>query len=121
MVFGAKNQDQIVKAIADLRDFKIGTMKGQWYPSSLDVPPGWLSPGHREALRHAGGGERPVYVIFSYGTPVGWRTAGDQGECQWQSPHVWYSVTTTHHQSLARQGMDLWEAKLAQAGRLALA
>lgn len=112
MAYGAKNQDQIVKAIADLRIFKIGNMKGSWYPSSEAVPTGKLAPEHTQALRYAGAGQRPVYVIFSYATPIAWRTAGDQGECQWCHPVARYSITTSGHQSLAAQGMQAWEDKI---------
>lgn len=111
-----KNRDQIVDMIGDLRAFKINTMKAAWFPSSQAVPPGMLSAGHLEALRCAGGGNKPIYVVFSYGTPIAWRCAGDQGDDSgWCAPTVHYSVTTTKHQDLAAQGMRRWDSKLRRA------
>jgi hypothetical protein len=34
------------------------------------------------------------YVVYSYVTPIAWRTQG-----QWVTPDVKYSVTTSRHQS----------------------
>jgi len=34
------------------------------------------------------------YVVYSYATPIAWRTQG-----QWHTPDVKYSVTTSRHQS----------------------
>lgn len=45
--------------------------------------------------------DAPTYVLFSYATPIAWRT--DQGE--WVVPDVKYSVTTGRHQSIARVGI----------------
>lgn len=111
-----KNVDQIVASIGDLRAFKINTMKGLWFPTSEAVPVGMLSAGHLQALRCAGGGVKPIYVVFSYGTPIAWRCAGDGQE--WCVPKVTYSVTTSKHQSLAAQGMRVWDDKLRRASRV---
>ena len=35
------------------------------------------------------------YVVYSYATPIAWRTQG-----QWHTPAERYSVTTSRHQSL---------------------
>lgn len=111
-----KNVDQIVAAIGAVLPFKINTMKGLHFPSSEAVPVGMLSAGHVQALRCAGGGDTPIYVVFSYGTPIAWRCAGDGQE--WCAPKVTYSVTTSKHQALAAQGIAVWNDKRARERRV---
>ena len=41
------------------------------------------------------------YVIYSYATPIAWRTQG-----QWHTPDVKYSVTTSRHQSRIFTAID---------------
>lgn len=43
-------------------------------------------------------GDAPPYVVWSYSTPIAWRS--ESGE--WIVPNVTYSLTTTRHQSQVR-------------------
>lgn len=45
----------------------------------------------------------PVFVVYSYGTPIAWFTEADG----WTIPDVKYSVTTSRHQSSVRRGATL--------------
>lgn len=102
MAYGTGNRERIVEHIANLDNFQIGNVKGWWYPTGLAVPRGQLWQALRAELDGCGAGERPVYAVFSYFTPIAWRAAG----LPWHCPAVRYSVPTSHHQSLARQGID---------------
>jgi hypothetical protein len=109
--FGAKTLKAVEGLIGKLANFKVGNMKGQWFPGSLAVPVGMMSAGHARTLHAAGQGDKPIYVVFSYGTPIAWRTAGDQGACGWTIPAVRYSVTTSKHQGIARRGAARWDER----------
>jgi hypothetical protein len=112
MGYGRKNAGAIIHQIGDLRKFKIGNMKADWFPTPLAVPLGMLHPGYARELRS--GVDMPVYVIFSYSTPIAWKYAGQQ----WCAPPVKYSITTSGHQSLAAHGMGRWDTKIEQVGAM---
>jgi hypothetical protein len=109
----APNQRHIVRLVGELQAFKVGSVKASWFPTSLAVPTGMLSDGWARQLRAVGNGDRPVYVVFSYSTPIAWRGAG----LDWVAPQVKYSPTTTHHQSLVAQGMRAWTERCDAAVR----
>jgi len=104
VAYGSKNRKRIIDLIGTLRSFQIGNMSANWYPTPLAVPIGSL-PGDAILALRALDGDTPVYVIFSYVTPIAWRLAGRR----WVAPSHRYSRTTTHHQDLAAQGMALWD------------
>lgn len=52
----------------------------------------------RDAAERAG---EAIYVVYSYGTPIGWHVDG-QG---WRVPDYKYSVTTSNHQGILRQAV----------------
>lgn len=106
MAMGIKNRRKIIEHVASLDNFEIGNVRGGWYPDGTGVPTGRLADG--AALTSTQG---PVYVVYSYGTPIAWRPAGGA----WVAPQTRYSVTTSHHQSLVRQGMRGWDSKCEAA------
>jgi hypothetical protein len=82
------------KAIAAGQDFDTsGALKGR----SGEAPWSWgrLDYDHRASVKDAD------YVIYSYQTPIAWRTQG-----QWHTPNVKYSVTTSRHQSKIFTAID---------------
>lgn len=108
---GIKNRRKVIEHVASLDNFVVGNVRGGWYPSGTGLrgqDMGQLPPESRDALTGIDG---PVYVIYSYRTPIGWRPAGGA----WTDPGTRYSVTTSHHQSLMRQGMRGWDSKCDQA------
>jgi hypothetical protein len=44
--------------------------------------------------------DRPKYIVVSYSTPIGW-VPKDSDE--WVIPEVYYSATTSRHQSILRR------------------
>jgi hypothetical protein len=81
------------KAIAAGEDFDTsGALKGRnGYAQSI----GQLPKSESATLGEAD------YVIYSYSTPIAWRTQG-----QWHTPNVKYSVTTSRHQSKIFTAID---------------
>lgn len=58
---------------------------------------GWgasLVWGHRLPAEYHASARAADYVVYSYATPIAWRTQG-----QWVTPDVKYSVTTSRQQS----------------------
>lgn len=114
MAIGIKNRQKIIEHIASLDNFVIGNMRGAWYPNGTGPTVGKLPPELRRSLRGTGHvleDMMPVYVVYSYDTPIAWRRPGGP----WRRPEVRYSVTTSHHQSLAAQGARGWDAKCESA------
>ena len=97
------NRDAITW-IATRQDFQTGnrTLWGAWLPNYY-LPIYSRLPGEdADALRATfeNAGPRGVYVVFSYATPIGWF----DGETWYVSPTK-YSVTTSRHQGILRQGV----------------
>jgi hypothetical protein len=108
---GTKNRRKIIEHVASLDNFVAGNVRGGWYPTGEGLRGtglGQLAPEHVKALTSIKG---PVYVVWSYQTPIAWRPAGGS----WVDPGDRYSVTTPHHQSLTRQGMRGWDSKCEAA------
>lgn len=80
--------------IARCEDFTTyGALRGQWTAGFVTY--GQLPEAHRLRLsadRADNGG--PVYVVYSYSTPIAWYTTA----WGWRVPDVRYSVTTSKHQ-----------------------
>ncbi len=76
--------------------FKRGNLSGRyWYLDTFgQLPQVW-----RIELK-AAYDEFQTYVVFSWQTPIAWRSLRHNAE--WVIPDVTYSVTTSHHQSLVR-------------------
>lgn len=99
---GIKNRQKIIDHISDLDCFVIGTMRGCYYPDASRLDTGKLPPEWSAQFKAVPG---PVYVVWSYATPIAWHAAS--GVNDWMMPDVRYSNTTSHHQSLARQAATL--------------
>ena len=83
------------KAIAAGQDFDTsGALRGRSGESVCDAV-GWLDYDLRNSVKDAD------YVIYSYQTPIAWRTQG-----QWHTPNVKYSATTSRHQSTIFTAID---------------
>lgn len=108
MAINAQNQAAIVAAVSHLDEFAIGTMRGRWFPDATYADPGRLGAGNRAALAASQG---IIYVIYSYATPIAWRSAG----ATWVVPDARYSVTSNQHLSLVRQGIAERDRRIAGA------
>lgn len=64
------------------------------------VPTGRLDPVHAATLR-VDAATGPVYVVFSYATPIAWWAP----ETGWAVPDARYSVTTSRHQHIVRDAI----------------
>jgi len=82
--------------IAAGQDFDTsGALKGRaTHPDGM-IYTGQLPQEYRASIKGA------TYVVFSYATPIAWRTQG-----QWHTPDVKYSVTTSRHQSRIFTAID---------------
>lgn len=87
------NQRQAIGCIARGEQFEAAALSGG--PNRHDT--GQLPDCFRELFAH----DRPSYVVYSYATPIAWVT--DRGDVR--IPETKYSVTTSKHQSYARQGL----------------
>ena len=78
--------------IARFRDFDshTGSLRGRQSLDGWGILPNALEIVPRDAR----------YYIYSYATPIGWLTADGRA----QMPDAKYSVTTSRHQGIARQG-----------------
>lgn len=57
---------------------------------------------HSELFGLAPYDQRPIYYVYSYGTPIAWYT--DDGT-EWTIPDVEYSATTSKHQGVVRHAI----------------
>ena len=96
-------------AIADRRAFRAGNVYGHPTPhlakasmrevrSMAQAPGSWM-PDH-VADRFVS--DRPVYVVWSFMTPIGWITSNGRAVV----PEVSYSSRTTRHQAEAARGLE---------------
>lgn len=86
-----KTRDRIEDLVHKRAIFKIVNIAGSKYPEAHGY--GQLPFVHVNRMKEA----NPTYVVYSYETPIAWlNTTG------WVVPHILYSVTTSHHQSLMR-------------------
>jgi hypothetical protein len=65
------------------------------------LPDEWRAVWHNDK-------DNTVYAIWSYLTPIAWRTYRN-GRAVWIIPDVRYSVTTTKHQNKVRVALHLQE------------
>ena len=79
------------------KPFKGNSLTGQRWNRHLSLPYYTeLSAEYREQFRK----DAPMYVIFSYNTPIAW-----YGELGWVVPNVKYSATTSRHQGIVRRAL----------------
>ncbi len=87
-----------VDCIANREAFKAHSMSGSWEVNEF-LTTGRMDRASADILRaHLAAG--PVYVVWSYATPIGW--AREDGSTV--IPDVRFSVTTSKHQGIARRG-----------------
>lgn len=106
MAIHGKNRDKITEAIRNRTDFTVANMSGTRIDHRIAyrVQVGQLqekSPKDVERLTSAIARGNVSFVIYSYGTPIGWVEKG-----KGYVPAVSYSVTTSHHQTIARMALD---------------
>lgn len=87
------------RSILRREDFDAGNMTGErvgfFLPSTYGA---WLSQSWRDKYR----ADEPVYVVFSYGTPIFW-VAKDGREVM---PVTFYSTSTRRHQASCVRAMS---------------
>ncbi|QKY79994.1 hypothetical protein PQD13_gp82 [Gordonia phage Clawz] len=88
-----------IEAVRDVRSFDGGTVWADTYPNGLRVTLGDLPPQWSKELSVVDG---PLYVVFSYRTPIAWRTHD-----RIVIPPVKYSATTTRHQNIVKEAWSL--------------
>ena len=77
-----------------------GSLRGVQYSDVNEMGGhGWLPSEYRQAL-HDADPRATLYVVYSYGTPIGWCCDG-----AWTIPQIRYSSTTIRHQSLLAQAV----------------
>jgi hypothetical protein len=87
MAMARNNQVKVVNCISAAKPFRQASMKGGPDTGLGRLPEEWRRKFY---------GDAPTYVVYSYQTPIGWRTA----EGEWVIPGVRYSATTRLHQRL---------------------
>jgi hypothetical protein len=100
-IHSKKSLRAIQHGIDNLEDFDIANMSGRNYSKWSNVPKGYLPEvwnAYNEHNEHYG--HLPVYVIFSYKTPIAWTFKNNRKV--WTIPDVTYSTTTTNHQHIVR-------------------
>lgn len=87
------SNDECSLAMAARRQFRnrTGSLWGQWFDGLPDAGPGVLPDSYVDELKELA----PVYVVYSYETPIAWATEGDE---LLTVPDVNYSLTTSQHQ-----------------------
>ena len=80
-----------------LKPFKGNSLTGQRWNRLLNLPHYTELPAEYRAQFRK---DAPLYVIFSYDTPIAW-----YGELGWVVPNVKYSVTTSRHQGIVRRAL----------------
>lgn len=107
MAMGSKGRRAAENAIASCRPFKNSTGSLTGTQGSTHTL-GWLE-SHADARRIRELLSRAVYVVWSYGTPIAWVTEAEDGDRQAYYVDESHSMTTSHHQTLVRQGFREYE------------
>lgn len=119
MAMGSRGRREAENAIASCRPFKNST--GSFYGTRGSTRTlGWLE-NHNEARRIRELLGRAVYVVWSYGTPIAFVSEEESGDRTAYYVDVSHSMTTSHHQGVARVGMGeyetIWENRPARRPR----
>jgi len=88
----SKNRAIILSKIQDRDNFAVASMSGGVFCGT-----GRLSPELADEIK----ADKPVYVVYSYGTPIGWVLPDNRAKV----PTVSYSATTSAHQGIVRQAL----------------
>jgi hypothetical protein len=95
MKLSTRDYEGIAKAISENKPFNThGSLRGA--PQAEATYAGWLAHKYLASYRDAD------YVIWSYQTPIAWRTQG-----QWIQPADKYSVTTSKQQGTVRRALRM--------------
>lgn len=101
---------EIADKVANLEEFRGNSVKAlYWYaPEGVDVLRNSKLPkAYTQLLKNDIRKYPPLYVVFSYETPIAWvYHTNTGGRVVAVIPPVKYSVTTTKAQSLVRQGLS---------------
>jgi hypothetical protein len=95
----AINQRDAEHYIATNGQFTASSLSGSSF-KKYTVDAGRLNAEEYAKLNEATHGEEWVYVVFSYGTPIAWRTNE-----AWYVVEQKFSVTTSKHQNLVRRAI----------------
>jgi hypothetical protein len=93
MALKGAGKQAISKAMREMANFRHGNLSGRWCDKLPET--GQLPEAHRDMLNEDIENEGSQYVIFSYNTPIAWKTNG-----WWYIPDIKYSTTTTNHQGV---------------------
>ena len=98
MALSNANRIKVGKAIHNREEFKHASMSGKWISNRSYLDWGQLQ-FHPETVEEMQKllADRDLYVVFSYTTPIAY--AWDR---EMHVPDHKYSVTTSHHQSIAK-------------------
>lgn len=107
MAMGGRGRREAENAIASCRPFRnsTGSLRGT-RGSTRDL--GWLEQ-HTEAQRIRELLSRATYVVWSYNTPISWVSEDEDGERTAYYVDDYHSMTTSHHQGIARCGLGEYE------------
>lgn len=93
------NQKDAIHYIATGQQFTASALSGSSF-KKYTVDAGRLNAEEYAKLNEATHGEEWVYVVFSYGTPIAWRTNE-----AWYVVSQKFSITTNKHQSYTRRAI----------------
>ena len=97
-----RNASTIARAIRQGEDFTTsGALRGESRPAFIGT--GRMSDAEAERLRLVDSLMGIDYVVYSYGTPIAYRT----NDGNWTIPDAKYSETTSKHQSTIRYAVTL--------------
>lgn len=107
MAMGSRGRREAENAIAACRPFRNST--GSFYGTRGSTRHlGWLGQ-HTEASRLRELLSRAVYIVWSYDTPIAFVSETEDGERTAYYVDDHHSMTTSHHQGIARVGMGEYE------------
>lgn len=96
------NRARIINAVKRSESFNLGNVAGT---KDAFAKAGRLPEDVREAyladMRNARQYGEKVYVVTSYGTPIGWSVDG-----YWSVPEAYYSSATSQHQNILKDALS---------------
>lgn len=107
MAMGARTRRAAENAIASCRPFKNSTRSFYGTQGSTRML-GWLDQ-HPDARRIKELLSRATYVVWSYGTPIGFVTEDEDGNIEKFYVEQNHSVTTSHHQGVLKMAWSEYE------------
>jgi hypothetical protein len=105
MALKGKGKRAVQAAIDSFAPFRHETLRGEWVQDREFIRWGQLPAVYMAMLSDEIAVNGRAFVIFSYSTPIAWRTAQPMIR-EWFVPDVRYSVTTTNHQNVVRTAAD---------------